>query len=121
MFLFWDKVPVPADLKLMIFLPVLSAGITNVPHGDWNFFFFFPFQSGIRDELRALYLVGRCSTTWATNPTLFALVNFSNKAVKFCLGWTGHHCMYLYLPCSWDYNLATPCLALEKNFVVKYT
>jgi hypothetical protein len=53
-------------------------------------------------ELRALFLLGKCSTIWAMPLDYFALVFFSYRVLCFLLlGW---QFSFLCLPHSWDYR-----------------
>jgi hypothetical protein len=61
-------------------------------------------------ELRALYFLGKSSTTWAMPPTLFALVNFWVGSWVFAQG-AGFEPQfsYLFLFHSWDHRWEPPC------------
>jgi hypothetical protein len=54
--------------------------------GAWHMvtIFFFFCSSGF--ELRALWLLGKCSTTWAAPQSFFILVYFSGRVSCFCRG-----------------------------------
>jgi hypothetical protein len=47
---------------------------------------FFFFSGGTGFELRTLHWLGRCSTTWAMPPAIFALVIFKIGSLGFCPG-----------------------------------
>jgi hypothetical protein len=59
-------------------------------------------------ELRALNLLGRCSTFWAIMPPhlflLWCLKFFSGASLGL---WPFHIC---FLPCNWDHSTEPPCL-----------
>jgi hypothetical protein len=67
---------------------------------NYNFFFLV-----LQIELRALYLLGKHSTTWAMHPVLLALVCFligSHAFVQAGLGLGSSHLLH----CSWSYRCA---------------
>jgi hypothetical protein len=68
---------------------------------------FFGFLAVLEFELRASRLLGRCSTTWATPPALFALAVFHVQSHGFCPGQPGLQSSYLCLLHSW-YSRQTP-------------
>jgi hypothetical protein len=60
---------------------------------DWHLFlFFFLVVSGF--ELGTLRLLGRCSSTWATPPTLSALVSFQIGPCIFALAGLDHNLLF---------------------------
>jgi hypothetical protein len=59
-------------------------------------------------ELRALYMLGRYSTTWTMPPSLFTLVVLGIGS-HICWDWLGLGSSYLCFPRSCDDN-TLPCL-----------
>jgi hypothetical protein len=74
-------------------------------------------------NLKVLYLVGRCSTTWAMHPACFVSVILGgDRVLCFCpLAGFLQQSSYLYFLCSWDYWHIPPCpscwLRWESNFL----
>jgi hypothetical protein len=61
---------------------------------------------------QGLHLLGKCSTTWATPPALFALVIFQVKSCDSPLPFMAlDHDPPTYASHCWDYRGTLPCLA----------
>jgi hypothetical protein len=61
-------------------------------------------------ELRALHLLGRKSTTWATSSDLFCFCYFSDSLPLLPRAGLGLRSSYLGLLCTWDYRHVPPWL-----------
>jgi hypothetical protein len=63
-------------------------------------------------ELRALWLLGKWSTTSDTASALFPLVYFPDRVSHFFLvvSLRTQRSSSIYLLCSWDYGFVPPCL-----------
>jgi hypothetical protein len=63
-------------------------------------------------EFRALYLLFRCSTTWATSPALLNFSYFSDRVWSFLpRDHLGSWSFYLCFLCNWDYRHVPLCPA----------
>jgi hypothetical protein len=74
-----------------------------------RFFFFFFFFALLGFELRALHLLSKNPTTWATTSSSFALGYFqTGSCIFFAQGSPDHDLPTSSLPHSWDYRSVPP-------------
>jgi hypothetical protein len=65
-------------------------------------------------ELRALYLLGKCSTSWAMPPAPFCFSYFPDSISRFCPEPASDHNFYLWLPVARIIeHITTPGLLVE--------
>jgi hypothetical protein len=76
------------------------------------------FSTGI--EFRALHLLGKWLTTWATHPSIFALDYFSDRVLSFFPRALGEWSSFISLLHSWDYRYILPCLAWLRWILINF-
>jgi hypothetical protein len=91
-------------------LILLSAWIVGMHHYTIICYLFFFFLVVLVVELRILNLIGRCSTTWASPPALFALLILGIESPIFI--WAGLGSSYLCFLCCRNNRYGPRCPAI---------